>query len=264
MSKQNGMMKRFVKLAMLLMMGASLNACAGLFGFGGTSWREEVLLHDGQKIIVKRSQSYGGRHEIGQSAPIKEHTLSLALPKTNTSLSFKSEFSEDVGRANFNLLALHVLNGTPYIVAEPNLCLSYNKWGRPNPPYVLFKFDGKEWQRIQLSELPAEFKTINLIVNNGREEDIERAQSELGYVSAEGGQGLNSSLTQPEYKTILREPIQSAGAGCGELIRKGNGGWEGTYWFSSQPSKEACFKYCEQNEVSAKDCPCNRFFKGAK
>jgi hypothetical protein len=27
-------------------------------GFGGTSWKEEVLLHDGSTFIVKRSQSY--------------------------------------------------------------------------------------------------------------------------------------------------------------------------------------------------------------
>ena len=85
--------------------------------------------------------------------------------------------------------------------------MSYNKWGRPNPPYVFFKHDGKAWQRIPLSELPAEFKTINLIVNNGREEDIKRAESKLGHVSAEGVQKINSSLTQPEYRTILREPL---------------------------------------------------------
>lgn len=160
-----------------------MTACAGFLGFGGTSWKEEVLLHDGSKIIVKRSQSYGGRHEIGQSAPIKEHTISFTLPGTNKSLSFTSEYGEDVGRANFNLLSLHILNGTPYLVVEPNLCLSYNKWGRPNPPYVFFKYYGKEWRRIQLSELPVEFKTINMIVNNGREEDIEKAAKSLGYVS---------------------------------------------------------------------------------
>ena len=37
-----------------LTMGMSMNADAGLFGFGGDSWKEEVLLHDGQKIILQR------------------------------------------------------------------------------------------------------------------------------------------------------------------------------------------------------------------
>jgi len=196
--------KNWLLVISLMILGVGMSAQARLFGLGGTSWKEEVLLHDGSKIVVDRSQTYGGRHEIGQSAPIKRHTLSFTLPHSTKTLTFKSEYSEDVGRANLNLLALHVLNGTPYIVAEPNLCLAYNKWGRPNPPYVIFKHDGRTWQRIPLSQLPAEFKAINLIVNNGREEDIERATAVSGYVSVADVQELNSSLMQPEYKGILR------------------------------------------------------------
>jgi hypothetical protein len=109
--------------------GVSMSAGAGFLGFGGTSWKDEVLLHDGSKMIVERSQSYGGRHEIGQSSPVKEHTITFSLPNSGKTISWTSEYSEDVGRANFNLLALHILNSTPYLVVEPNLCLSYNKWG---------------------------------------------------------------------------------------------------------------------------------------
>lgn len=207
-SLQVAVLHRILRVAIsVLILGVSMAANAGIFGFGDVSWKEEVLLHDGSKLIVERSQSYGGRREVGQSAPIKEHTLTLRLPHTDKPVAFKSEFSQDVGRANFNLLALHILNGTPYVVAEPNLYLSYHKWGRPNPPYVFFKHDGKAWQRIPLSEFPSEFKTINLIVNNGREEEIARLASKSGHVSAEDVQKINSSLTQAEYKTILREPL---------------------------------------------------------
>lgn len=197
------MLKKIIKLGLTLMIGVSMNACSD----SRQGWHEEVLLHDGSKLIVQRSQSYGGRSEIGQNAPIREHTISFTLPNSNQPITWTSEYSEDVGRANFNLLALHVLNGIPYLVVEPNLCLSYNKWGRPNPPYVFFQYDGKAWQRVQLSEFPVEFKAINLIINNGREEDIEKAARELGYVSVEGVHQLNSSLTQPEYKTVLREAL---------------------------------------------------------
>ena len=48
--------------------------------FGGDSWQEEVLLHDGRKLLITRSQTYGGRHEIGQPSPIKEHTITFTLP----------------------------------------------------------------------------------------------------------------------------------------------------------------------------------------
>lgn len=203
----------FKSLNMLLLivtLAASPSLYAGLFGFGGTEWKEEVLLHDGQRIIVKRSQSYGGRHEIGQSSAVKEHTITFSLPNTGKPLSWTSEYDKTLGRANFNLLALHILNGTPYLVVEPDLCPSYNKWGRPNPPYLIFKHNGKGWYRIPLPELPAEFKTTNLIVDNKRKKEIESLASKLGYVSAEDVQKINSSLTQPEYRAILREPLPSS------------------------------------------------------
>jgi hypothetical protein len=206
--------KQLARLWLVLMMGVSMNADAGWLGLGGDSWKEEVLLHDGQKIIVKRSQSYGGRGEIGQNAPIREHTLSFTLPNTSKTIEWKSEYSEDVGRANFKLLALNVLNGTPYVVAEPNLCLSYNKWGRPNPPYVLFKYDGKAWQRIQMSELPVEFKAMNVVIYLGSQ-DVE-AMVKKGLISAEEVNRHNSELTQyPQFKTILREPY-AAGGPCAQ------------------------------------------------
>lgn len=202
--------KQIAKLGFLFLMGVSMSAEAGLFGLGEVSWKEEVLFHDGRKIIVTRSQSYGGRHEIGQSSSVKEHIITFVLPNSSKTLTFTSEYGEDIGRAKFNLLALHVLSSTPYLVVEPNLCLAYEKWGRPNPPYLFFRHDGKTWQRISLAEFPAEFKTINLIVNNGREKEIGRLASTSGYVTAHDVGNINSSLTQSEYKSILREPLASS------------------------------------------------------
>ena len=201
----NGLLRIFKTIGLILAFGVSMSACAGFLGFSGDSWKEEVLLHDGSKIIVKRSQSYGGRHEIGQSPPIKEHTISFKLPGSDKTITWISEYGEDLGRTNFNLLAVHVLNGTPYIVASPNLCLSYNKWGRPNPPYVFFKFDGKAWQRIPLEEFPAEFKTINVALDiRGRQVQI---LVEMGLASAEKIKQLNAHSEIPEFKSILREPL---------------------------------------------------------
>ncbi|MDD5391307.1 MAG: hypothetical protein PHD37_18370 [Gallionellaceae bacterium] len=196
-------MKNWMLGISLMILGGGMNACA----IGGASWKEEVLLHDGKKLIVKRSQSYGGRHEIGQKPPIKEENITFSLPGSSHSITWTSEYSEDVGRANFEPLALHISNNTPYIVATPNLCLAYNKWGRPNPPYVVFKYDGKAWQRIPLSEFPAEFKEINLVISTTKH-DSEVARQSL--IRADVVKKLNSSLTQPEYQTIVREPLSSS------------------------------------------------------
>ena len=147
-------MKQITARLMALMISTTLlGACMSTTAIGACdSWKEEVLLHDGQKIIVERSQTYGGRSEPGQSPPAKEVMIRFKPPGVTNSITWVSEYGDELGRTNFNLLALHIKQGTPYVVTEPNLCLSYNKWGRPNPPYVIFKHDGKIWQRIALSE----------------------------------------------------------------------------------------------------------------
>jgi hypothetical protein len=216
MSDRHGLLQLCKTISLVLTLGVSMNA----YGFGGDSWKEEVLLHDGSTLTVNRSQSYGGQHEIGQPPPIKEHTISFMLPNTKETITWTSEYGEDIGRTNFYLLAVHVLNGTPYIVASPNLCLSYNKWGRPNPPYVFFKYDGKAWQRIPLEEVPAEFQTINVALDTlGRE--VKNLVS-LRVVSSEKIKELNHHTTIPEYQTILRGAVKPGSLGssvnCEKLV----------------------------------------------
>lgn len=246
-----GKLRSILKAGLLLLMGAAVTACAA------TSWKEEVLLHDGSKIVVERSQSYGGRHEIGQAPPIKEQDLTFKLPGSNKAIVWKSEYGEDIGRANFNLLALHVLRGTPYVVASPNLCLSYNKWGRPNPPYVFFKFDGNAWQRIPLLEFPEEFKDINVVVSTKAEEKSITAQP---IVTTALVKEINRGLEQPEYKTILREPLQYD-PDCIPMVGNGLGRWRAAAWFESKPTLEACVNVCRADNFDEKHCPCNGLFQ---
>lgn len=196
-------------ICLVVTMGMIASAGAGMFGLGEETWQEEVRLHDGRTMIVERTVTRGGRHEIGQPPPIKEQTITFTLPGSGTRITWTSEYGDDLGRTNFVLLAVHVLNGVPYIVAEPNLCLAYNKWGRPNPPYVIFRYDGAAWQRIPLEELPAEFTTLNVAISLDSQHVREMVQ--LGVVPAEDIRRRNSRLLQPEYKIILREAVRPDG-----------------------------------------------------
>lgn len=252
-------MKIWQKSVLAVFLVFSLCGLAVAFlGFGNSvSWREEVLLHDGQKIIVKRSQSYGGRHEIGQSAPVKKQSISFELPGTGKKITWKNEYSKDIGRANFELLALHVLNGIPYIVTTPKLCLSYNKWGRPNPPYVIFKYTGTSWQRIPFKELPSEFTTLNMTIETkGFEKEIVGD----GIVTPDKIHELNKRLPQPKFQSILREPLDPKTMDCPEMIRTVDG-WLSIDWFSDQATYDKCLKICEREKVSSEHCPCDRLFK---
>lgn len=240
-------------IGLVLTLGMSMNAEAGLFGFGGDRWKEEVLLHDGQKIIVKRSQTYGGRHEIGQGGAISGQELSFTLPNTNKIITFKDEYSEDIGGRNFLFLALHVLNETPYVVVQTVGCFANNKWGRPSPPYIFFKYDGKAWQRITVAEFPTEFTAINLLVHT-EETNI----TAVPIITPELVKDMNGN-----YKSINRDAVRYAGPGaCGEMIYDGKGGWHGTGLFGK--TREACLQICARDKISPQYCPCEKLFKGEK
>ena len=199
-----GMIALFVFIVMLV---TSINACRYLGIFGEASWKEEVLLHDGSKIVVKRWQKREGRHKIGQTPPVGEQSIKFTLPSTNKTVTWRDEYSKEIGRSNFTLLALHILNDVSYIITTPRLCLSYNKWGRPNPPYVIFKYENDKWKRIELAKLPAEFKNINVVIET---QGDEKELLKQWLVSAEKVKELNGSLKQPEFKTILRTPLRES------------------------------------------------------
>ena len=203
----------------LMILGGGMSACAD-----GTNWKEEVLLHDGKTLIVERSVARKGRHEPFQRPPIGEESLSFKHPVTDQRIRWKDEYGDDVGMSNFGLMMLEVDQTAAYIVAEPRGCLSYNKWGRPNPPYVVFRFQGGDWKRIALQELPARFKTPNLIMSSP---DDEAKQAGGGLVTAEMVDQINNKgpfsaayPQPPQYKTILREPMKpgSPGLGCEKLV----------------------------------------------
>ena len=211
-----GLRPHFFFLA--LMMGVTMSACSS-----STTWKEEVILHDGSRIIVERSQSRGGRHEIGQGAPIKEHSVTFTPVGLNKPITWKSEFTVDIGHSNFTLLALDVVNNTVYIVAYPTGCLAFNKWGRPNPPYLFFKYIDEKWKQISLAEFPAEIKQPNVVLDTYGHGDVER-EIKSGFISADSVKKFNSSLTQEELKSIVRTPLKSVATDCGVMVRI-EGGW---------------------------------------
>jgi hypothetical protein len=211
MGDRNNLQRVILAVTLALASMVSISASAGFLGFGSTRWKEEVLLHDGSKIIVERSVERGGRHEIGQSLPIKEQSLTFTLPSTNKRITWEDYYSEDVGSSNFNPMLLEIVNGTAYVLGSPAGNLSYYKWGCPNPPYVVFKYQDEGWKRISLKELPAEVKLPNLVISSP---DEVAKNAKHGLISVEMIKQENEGFSQPEYKTILREPLPKKKASC--------------------------------------------------
>ena len=243
----------------------------------GDYWKEDVLLHDGTVIVVERSQIYGTSWEIGKRPGIARQTITFTMPNKEKIVRWQSEEPFDgSGYPSLELLALHIKNGAPYIVTLPNGCLSYNKWGRPDPPYVIFKYDGTTWHRIQLNELPIEFMDMNVLIDPSRYKEV---RSIAGvHFSTKTIKALNEnksikreSLAQyfSKNRDVLIVPSQldkwdywwySGVMSCDEMI-EGEGGWIKIDTFSSRSTYEECLEVCGRNKVRTQNCPCNRLFK---
>jgi hypothetical protein len=190
----------------ILALVVSTGAYAGLFGHT-MSWKEEVLLHDGSKIIVERHYNLGGYPAIeSQERAALDVTVTFTLPGTNKKLTWKTNYNQSQTEPNsLQLIRLDVVKGVPYIATYPAGCIAYNKWGRPNPSQILFKYENDQWQRITLAEFPSElFNTqANVIVGKPA------AKLLKSFYTVEGVNAENHDISTPEYKTILREAVKN-------------------------------------------------------
>jgi hypothetical protein len=197
-----------------------------------TNWKEEVLLHDGNKIIVERSlttDSHGNR-EIGQTAPKSEETLQFTLPGSSQAIAWKSDYGGGL-QDNLQLLGLDVVKGKAYLVTTPNRCHAFNKWGRPNPPYVVLQHDGQTWQRIDIAQLPLEIKRANVLLGGWGEDHIKQLRG-MGidpkltepYVQLEVVERFNRYGPSPFEQVFVRDPLP--GPSCADMVYV-DGGWMG-------------------------------------
>lgn len=215
----SSLLRSWQSLVFIVTLGVSLSACAS------TTWKEAVTLHDGSKIIVTRSQTRGGRHEIGQEVPVAEHSISFIVPKTNQNVIWKSTYGIKITDDNLQPILLDILDDVPYMASRPAGCIAYNKWDRPNPPYVFLKYDGKDWRRITLIEFPSEFKEANIVVSmQAHESKLVDEDRKSGFVPVGKVKELNKTLPA-EYRVIARTEIRTADTACRKMIYS-NGVWD--------------------------------------
>jgi hypothetical protein len=208
-------LKQIAKLGLLMMMGVSMSACS-------KSWKEEVLLHDGSKIVIERVFNLALPIPENRERKELDETVTFALPVTNKKVVWKTDFN-DIADDPYGLLGIQLLdivNGTPYIAARPAGCMGFNKWARPNPPYVFFKYENDTWKRIALEEFPAELNRSNVILSSPATVLLKSFYTVV-QVDAVNNDGIRAAGS----KTIIRKPFPIEENRCPDLERI-DGGWQ--------------------------------------
>ncbi len=216
--KKRTTMKRWAIAISLMILGGgmSANSMGGVGDFAKemaervlkprhASWKEEVLLHDGSKIIAERHYNLGGYPGLESHNRIAlDETVTFNLPNRRT-IIWKSDYRDSVPEPNsLNHFRFDIVDGVPYLATYPAGCIAYNKWDRPNPPQILLKYENGQWKRITLAELPPVLvgAMANVVVG------MPDARIVKSFYAVEDVNAANHDISTPEYKTILREAVK--------------------------------------------------------
>jgi hypothetical protein len=181
-----------------------ISSAFAVLGLGDSlSWKEEVLLHDGQTIVIERTHTLGSRPTIeSRDRRILAEEIRFSVPATGQKIIWRMSFKDSASEPDgVNVVLIGIVGGIPYLAGYPAGCIAYEKWKRPNPPQILYKYEGIQWKRITLAEFPSQLVEANIIVGGAPQERLQP------FYSVTQVHQRNRDIDTPEYKSILREPI---------------------------------------------------------
>ncbi len=132
--------------------------CAYGLGACGNSdtleWTEEVRLHDGRILVLKRYQEFMGPHEIGDAPSESDYWFEFQHPDTGETIRWESD--RDLGT-----LVLMVDSKSSWLLTTPR----FGGWDRknnPRPPYLLFQYEAGRWHARAIQDIPVKEVVLNV------------------------------------------------------------------------------------------------------
>jgi hypothetical protein len=178
-------------LALIATLG--LSAC---FGRTTYRWKEEVLLHDGQVIVIERSVRTGEVPvEIGQPPADSDYTLTFRAADGKA-------VTWEAGKS-FKPMIFDMVNGAVYVVARGSTGPDYARHGCPKPPYFIFRYVDGRWKRIDFEQLPGQIRLANLM-SSVTGDDQRLAAVKRGKATVEDVRKSHRRL-DPHYKEVRED-----------------------------------------------------------
>ena len=117
-------------------------------------WTEDVKLPDGRVTTLTRYQEFRGTHELGAPPTESNSWFEFKNPETSATVRWQ-------GTRELSTVALMMDGPTPLLLTMPNFS-GPEKFGCPNPPYLLFRFSGTTWQQVIPFAAPISILRVNM------------------------------------------------------------------------------------------------------
>jgi hypothetical protein len=179
-------LKVFTLMASMFALQACGNPLPGPF-----DWKEEILLHDGRKVVVDRVDTYGGSREPSQAEPnTKDRTIRFADPSDP-----KKTYSHKITGSS-NYLMLDFYEGKPWLIVRVGPFSTDTRC--PIGTYDTYSWDGQQWVQRSFKERPKPFIKPNMATSYTVDAPERRRKGQL--------------LTKEEIQKILMDKKQIGSA----------------------------------------------------
>lgn len=153
------LLRNLARSLLMIFLGTSINGCAD----NTLTWKEEVKLLDGRVIIVEQKRRYDRGYTGQEVANIpREAWVTFKLP----------EFSNQdiVWHESLEIRVLNVFEGKLYIVGFPFTYREFQNYGKPAPPHIGYRYENKQWTRLQFNQIPAAIYDTNMWLGTSPDE----------------------------------------------------------------------------------------------
>jgi len=151
------MLKQLARLVLILVGFTALPGCARDAGF--RTWQEEVKLNDGRVIVVTQKRRCESAYTGAEMAPCisRETWLTIKLPEFGD--------KEIVWNEKLKPMVVNVHQGQLYVVGRPPTGREFDLYGKPQPPYIAYRWKEGIWERMPLVEIPEAIYDANMIID---------------------------------------------------------------------------------------------------
>ncbi len=171
-----------------------------LLGPKVVTWQEEAKQADGSILVLTRTITLGGGHEVGQTAPVAAETISFVHPKTGKTVTWNSP-SDPYFLADPFLVQLD--GDRLLVLIHPRSVGSRERYGNPCPSFILQEMIGGKVVNKSAFDLPEKFRKVNIVVEPKIEKSLEIIEEEkylpLKLVEEINAQQTNSRLMALDY-----------------------------------------------------------------